>query len=75
MSDHCFGMHRGHLTDEADEIAVRHGAVHCNYTEPYGQRRGWFACANRGEPFNGETAARVLKAINDAGGIQAFRKK
>jgi len=26
MSEYLFGLHSGHLTDEADQIAGRHGA-------------------------------------------------
>jgi hypothetical protein len=34
MSEYMFGLHQGHLTAKADQIAERHGAWHVNYTEP-----------------------------------------
>jgi hypothetical protein len=52
VSEYLFGVHYGHLTAPADQIAGRHGAWHVNYTDPHGQRRGWFACPNRGAQFD-----------------------
>jgi hypothetical protein len=52
MSQHFFGLHSGHLTAQAERIARKHGAWHVNFTEPRGERRGWFACPNRGNPFD-----------------------
>lgn len=72
MSEHFFGSHKGHLTARADRIAAKHVAAHCNYTEPRGERRGWFACRNRGEPFDSATARAVLADIEKAGGIEAL---
>lgn len=72
MSEHFFGLHRGHLTAEAGRIAARHGAWHVNYTEPGGERRGWFACPNLGAPFDGATARAVLDDLDARGGIAAF---
>jgi len=73
MSDHFFALHTGHLTAKADKIAQRHDAWHVNYTEPNGQRRGWFACRNRGNPFDQATANAVMSDIDRAGGIDALR--
>ena len=73
MSEYLFGTHTGHLTAAADRIAKRHGANHVNYTEPGGQRRGWFACQNRGDPFDGATARAVAAEIEQAGGLNALR--
>jgi hypothetical protein len=68
MSEHFFGLHRGHLPARADNIAQKFGAWHVNYTEPgTGILRGWFACPNRGQPFNGITAQQVVDAIVAAG--------
>lgn len=75
MSEHFFGVHQGHLTTKADQIAKRHGAVHINYTEPRGEKRGWFACPNRGHPFDQEVARAVLADIEAAGGFEALTKK
>jgi len=66
-SEHCFGLHPGHLPAWADEVARRHGAWHVNYTEPDGTKRGWFACINRGSPFDDNTARVVLTALEDEG--------
>jgi len=68
-----FGLHAGHLRAQADRIAKRHGAMQVNHTEPGGRRRGWFECPNRGEPFDGRTAAAVMADIDKVGGIDALR--
>ena len=73
MSEYMFGSGAGHLPKLADKIARRHGASLCNYTDaqckcghgckPYScpsSRRHWFACINRGEPFNSQAAAAVM---------------
>jgi hypothetical protein len=73
MSEHMFGLHSGHLTGKADKIAKRHGAWHTNYTEPRGQRRGWFSCRNLGEPFDSAVAKAVLADIDHVGGLDALR--
>ena len=75
MSDYCFGLHNGHLTAKADRIAARYGAWHINYTEPSGWRRGWFACPNRGSPFDSNTAAKVWADLDKAGGIEKLLHK
>lgn len=67
MSEYFFGLHSGHLTASADRIAKRHDAWHTNYTERHGpgqtQKRGWFACENRGAPFDRATADAVMADI------------
>ena len=79
MSEHFFGLHSGHLTKKADQIAEKHGAWHVNYDEFKGpgqiERRGWFACPNRGNPFDGATAAAVMTDIEAAGGLDSMKKK
>lgn len=72
MGEHMFGVHSGHLTAKADLIAKRHGAWHVNYTEPRGRRRGWFACPNRGSPFDQAVANAVWDDIDAAGGFAAL---
>lgn len=70
MSEYFFGLHNGHLTIRANQIAKRHGAWHVNFTEPgTGQRRGWFACRNRGNPLDEQIAEKVMQSIDAAGGI------
>jgi hypothetical protein len=71
VSDYLFGLHDGHLTAVADQIAGRHGAWHVNYTEPCGERRGWFACPNRGPSFYQVIARAVMADIDRAGGPSA----
>lgn len=75
MSEHFFGLHTGHLKARADKIAETHGAWHVNFTEPNGEKRGWFACPNRGSPFDQATACAVMAAIDEAGGIDTLRRK
>jgi hypothetical protein len=70
VSEYLFGLHHGHLTAVADQIAGRHGAWHVNYTEPCGERRGWFACPNRGPSFYRVIASAVMADIDRAGGIE-----
>jgi hypothetical protein len=72
MDEYFFGLHRGHLTAEADRIARRHGAWHVNCIESDGRRRGWFSCPNRGAPFDRATAKAVMADIERAGGIEAL---
>jgi len=62
-------LHTGHLTARADQIAGRHGV---NYTEPCGERRGWFACPNRGPSFYQLIARAVIADIDRAGGMQTL---
>ena len=75
MSEYLFGLHRGHLLARVDKIARKHGAVHVNYTEPHGERRGWFACSNRGNPFDQRLAELVLADVEAAGGFETLTKK
>ena len=70
VSEYVFGLHDGHLTAVADQIAGRHGAWHVNYTEPCGERRGWFACPNRGPSFYQVIARAVMADIDRAGGFE-----
>lgn len=75
MSEYMFGLHSGHLTAKADKIAERHGAWHVNHTEPRGERRGWFACPNRGRPFDQAIADAVWADIEAAGGLDVLLHK
>jgi hypothetical protein len=72
---HFFGLHQGFLKAKAERIARRHGASHINYHDPNGQRRGWFECENRGEPFNSQTSYEVFTDIHRAGGLESLRYK
>ena len=75
MSEYLFGLHHGHLKAKADKIAKRHDAWHINYTEPNGQKRGWFSCRNLGSPFDQAIADAVIADIEKVGGFDALRKK
>ncbi len=68
MSEHFFGLGPGHLSRKAGQIAEKHGARLTNYTEPNGEKRHWFACRNRVEPFNAATANEVMTALESAEG-------
>ena len=59
------------LEYKANRLAGKHGA----YTEPHGQKRGWFICPNRCSPHDLEIAKTVLAGIEAAGGFDAFRKR
>lgn len=75
MSQHHFGLHRGHLKKKASDIAKRHGAQHVNYTEPNGEKRGWFTCPNLGQPFDRAIERAVMRDIDAAGGIEELKRK
>lgn len=71
MSEFFFGLGPGHLPAKANVIAKRHGAWLTNYREPGKQgadaKRHWFACRNRGAPFDRAVADAVLADLADAG--------
>lgn len=82
-SEYMFGGGRGHLSRKADEIAGRHGASLCNYTDtsctcgkgcrPHScpkSRRHWFATVNMGDPFNTQTAVAVIEELRAEGLIK-----
>jgi hypothetical protein len=71
--EHQFGLGAGHLGELAEAIARRHDAWLVNYTEPNGYKRHWFATKNRGEPFNTQTAYRVLKTCREAGAFDEVK--
>ena len=75
MGEYMFGLHSGHLTAKAEQIAKKHDAWHTNYTEPNGRKRGWFSCKNLGSPFDQATARAVLDDIEAVGGFDALTKK
>ena len=78
MSEYFFGLHSGHLTNRADKIARQVGGRDCghvNYTEPRGEKRGWFYGPNQGAPFDSDLARDVMAAIDAAGGIDGLRRK
>ena len=72
MSEFLFGLHLGHLTAAADQIAVRHGARHVNCVGSSGEHCGWFACPNSDSQF--KIASAVLADIDRAGGFETFRR-
>ena len=74
MSEYFFGLHSGHLIRKADRIAEKHDAWHVNFTEPRGEKRGWFCCLNQGSPFDEQTADAVMEDVQKAGGIDALKE-
>jgi hypothetical protein len=62
MSEHHFGLYRGHLTQRLVAAVEKKfpGVSVTNYTEPRGEKRGWFSGPNRGSPFDDRMAAEVL---------------
>ncbi len=83
MSEFMFGSGRGWLPDEADDIALQHGAGLVNFTDARcncGQgcpphtceksRRHWFAGPNRGFPFDQDMAKAVMEDLAEAGLIE-----
>lgn len=61
MSVYMFTPFRGHLSaalvKKIERKFPRVAVV--NYTEPRGEKRGWFAGPNRGEPFDRDLAREV----------------
>lgn len=66
MSEYLFGLGPGHLSKRAEKAAEKEGATLCNYTEPRGEKRHWFAGPNRGEPFDSALGRRVMAAVRAA---------
>lgn len=78
MGEYFFGSGKGHLPKKADKIAKKHGATLVNYTDPgcrcgHGcrdncpsNRRHWFACPNRGEPFDSAVAKAVMDELKSS---------
>jgi hypothetical protein len=63
MSEYLFGSGPGHLPQAAADAAEKAGAILVNYTEPYGEKRHWFAGPSRGSPFDENLRDRVLAAV------------
>ncbi len=68
MSQYCFGLWRGgHLSKSLvakverkfPEVSV------INYTEPRGERRGWFEGPNRGSPFDQRLESLVMTYVRE----------
>lgn len=67
MSEYLFGLHRGHLHARITRpIERKLGVSHINYTEPRGEKRGWWAGPNLGEPFDRALSARVGALLDAA---------
>lgn len=73
MSEYFFCLGPGHLPKRADTIARKHGAYLVNYTEPRGEKRHWFATANRGDPFDRAVRLAVVADLERAGLIEPRR--
>lgn len=67
MGEHFFGTGRGRVSGResarVDRIARRHGASFVAVSLPGDGPRFWFACPNRGEPFDGATARAVMAEV------------
>ena len=75
ISQHFFGQHEGHLSDEANDIAKESGAWHVNYTDPCtGLRRGWFATSTLDGTVSGKVEQNVMRKVQAIGGFKALRK-
>lgn len=68
MSEHMFGLYRGHLSARlVKQIETKFPEVSVtNYTEPRGEKRGWFSGPNRGSPFDGTMAREVMEYARSA---------
>jgi hypothetical protein len=79
VSEHHFGLVRGSVdrrrcTGRKAKAAIRRierdfasdRVTWDEIVEPNGEWRGWWSCANRGEPFNRATARAVLDAFRAA---------
>lgn len=78
MSEHMFGTYRGHLSvtlikNVEDKFKVDRVSV-INFTEPRGEKRGWFSCRNRGEPFDSKTAREVMAYARSVARSKADRE-
>lgn len=71
MSEHFFGLGRGKVSAaterKVDRIARKHGADFVSVTLPGEGPRYWFACPNRGQPFDDATSKAVLEELTAAG--------
>lgn len=72
MGEHFFGLGRGKVSERkakaVERIVRRHGATFTRYVGPGDpEPRFWFACENRGEPFDSQAEREVLDAVAAAG--------
>jgi len=76
MSEYCFNTSRVRVSREKawrlDGIAQAVGGKSAGFTQitdpPFtGCVLNWFYCANRGEPFDSQTAAEIMAAVRKAG--------
>jgi hypothetical protein len=70
MSEYFFGVGTGKVPDvickRLDKIATKHGATFTMVNMPGEGWRYWFACPNRGAPFDGAVAKAVLDEVEAA---------
>ena len=75
ISQHIFGLHGGHLQDEANDIAKESGAWHVNHTEPgTGLKRGWFATSTLNGTLPREVEQTVMRKVQAIGGFEALQE-
>ena len=68
MSDYFFGVTKAKITKKEaarrQRIAAKHGATFVGPVDlPGNQSTGWFACPNRGEPFDSQIARAVMAEL------------
>jgi hypothetical protein len=74
-TDFIFGIHCGHLNDQAHRIATTYGCTLVRTMDPTGARYGLFCMPDRGPTYNEYTRTAVLKAIRIHGGFEALRMR
>jgi hypothetical protein len=67
--NYFFGLGNGKVSSKEQKriqlVAEKHEAEFLTYQEPNGSYRYWFSCQNKGEPFDQQTAFRVIKEIGE----------
>lgn len=70
MSEHFFGLGRhrvaSDIAERIDVVARRHGAEFTSVKMPDGWRF-WFACPNRGFPFDRDIELAVIESLTAEG--------
>lgn len=71
MSEHFFGCGRGNVKASVykriNKIAAKHGADFSNPNMPGDGPKYWFACPNRGMPFDGQVERAVWTDLESVG--------
>jgi hypothetical protein len=71
MNEYLFGSGNGRVesatANRIDRIARKHGATFVSCSIPGDGPRYWFACPNRGNPFDQATRDAVFAALSEVG--------